>query len=104
MEATKRCARALVRVIYRQLSALIKEEDSPAVTPQQAQEKGQGDMASGSLRSDQSHTSDMSPSSLLTNKARATENVKTPTRAAAVATAATKPVRGTRRAIAKENS
>jgi transposase len=75
MEATKRCARALVRVIYRQLSALIKK-DSPVATQQEGREKGEGDMASGSLRSDQRHTSDMPPSSPLTSKARTTKNVK----------------------------
>jgi len=98
MEATKRCARALVRVIYRQLSAVIKEED-PA--PQQAQKKGEGDMASGSLRSDQSHTSDMSPSSPID---KVTENLKARTRPAAAATAARKAVRGSRRRIAKQKS
>jgi transposase len=75
MEATKRCARALVRVIYRQLTVLIKEE-SPGATPRQLGEKGEGDMASGSLRSDQSHTSNISPSSLPASKARANKNVK----------------------------
>jgi transposase len=75
MEATKRAARALVRVIYRQLSALIKK-DGPEVTPHQVEGKGKGDMASGSLRSDQSHTSNMPPSSPSIKKARTTKNVK----------------------------
>jgi len=96
MEATKRCARALVRVIYRQLSAVIKEED-PA--PQQAQKKGEGDMASGSLRSDQSHTSDMSPSSPIANNAKVTKPAEPRTRPATVAN---KNVRGSRRRIAKQ--
>ena len=75
LEATKRAARALVRVIYRQLSAVINK-DSPEATPQQAKEKGEGDMASGSLRSDQSHTSNMPPSSQPISKAKPTKNVK----------------------------
>jgi hypothetical protein len=95
MEATKRCARALVRVIYRQLSVLIKEED-PAP---QAQKKGEGDMASGSLRSDQSHTSDISPSSPID---KITENLKASTTPAAVATAARRAVRASRRKIVKQ--
>jgi len=100
MEATKRCARALVRVIYRQLSALI-EEESPEATLQEAGEKGEGDMASGSLRSDQSHTSDMSPSSPID---KVTTNVQASTGPAAVATATTKAVRASRRKIAKQRS
>jgi transposase len=101
MEATKRCARALVRVIYRQLTALSKDDSAEAAM---LQEKGEGDMASGLLRSDQSHTSDISPSSPLTSKARATENVKARTRAGAVATTARKTVRGTRRATSKKGA
>jgi hypothetical protein len=97
MEATKRCARALVRVIYRQLSALIKEVE-PA-TPQ-ADKKGEGDMANGSLRSDQSHTSDISPSSLIANNPKVTKPVEPRTRPATVAN---KNVRGSRSRIAKQN-
>ncbi len=58
-------------------SALIKEVE-PA-TPQ-ADKKGEGDMANGSLRSDQSHTSDMSPSSLIANNAKVTKPVEPRTR------------------------
>jgi hypothetical protein len=98
MEATKRCARALVRVIYRQLSALIKDEE-PA--PQKAEEKGEGDMASGSLRSDQGHTSNISPSSPAVINPKITNPVGARTRPAAVAS---KTVRGSRRKIAKQSS
>jgi transposase len=98
MEATKRCARALVRVIYRQLSALIKDEEH---VPQKAEEKGEGDMASGSLRSDQSHTSDISPSSPAVINPKITKPVGAGTRPAAVAG---KTVRNSRRRIAKQSS
>lgn len=98
MEATKRCARALVRVIYRQLSALIDEEEH---APQKAEEKGEGDMASGSLRSDQGHTSDISPSSPTVINPKITKPVGARTRPAA---AASKTVRGSRRRIAKQSS
>src|SRR4030042_6498112 len=91
MEATKRAARALVRVIYRKLLTLIKEENTEA-TAQDAAEKGEGDMASGSLRSDQSHTSDISPSPPLTSKAKATKNVKR--RTGTVAQASRNSLRG----------
>jgi transposase len=98
MEATKRCARALVRVIYRQLSALIKEEE-PSL--QQPEEKGEGDMASGSLRSDQGHTSDISPSSPAVINPKIAKPIGARTRPATVARTT---VRGSRRKIAKQSS
>ena len=68
VEATKRVARALVRVIFKILSSLVEkaEEKKPLEENLTA---GESDMASGSLRSDQSHTSDISLSSLGGSKA-----------------------------------
>lgn len=75
MEATKRVARALVRVIYRELSALVAQDtDRPVVAEQK--KKGEGEMASGLIRSDQSHTSNISPSSPRTSKDRGTKGIK----------------------------
>ena len=75
MEATKRVARALVRVIYRRLSALVEGEiDQPVVEVQKAGEDG---MANGLIRGDQSHTSDIPPSSLHVTTARTGQTVKT---------------------------
>jgi transposase len=74
MEATKRVARALVRVIYRKLSAL-NEKNADATEAEEPKE-GESDMASGATRSDQSHTSDISLSSPLTSRARRSKRVK----------------------------
>jgi len=74
MEATKRVARALVRVIYRTLSALVA--DNPATPAANQKKEGEGDMASGLTRGDQSHTSNISPSSLRNSKGRVTKSVK----------------------------
>jgi transposase len=65
LEATKRVARALVRVVYRTLSALVAE--NPVTPAADRNREGEDDMASGLTRSDQSHTSNISPSSLPTN-------------------------------------
>jgi hypothetical protein len=73
-EATKRVARALVRVIHRQLSALVAQHTDMSTATHK--EEGEGDMASGWIRSDRSHTSNMPPSSLTNTKDRATKNVK----------------------------
>jgi hypothetical protein len=85
LEATKRVARALVRVIYRKLSALqVTVETADAPTGDEP-EKGESGMASGSTRSGQSHTSDISLSSPCNNRARGVKRVKsvvTPTRRA----------------------
>jgi hypothetical protein len=68
VEATKRVARALVRVIFRILSSLVdKAEDKKPL--EENLTAGESDMASGSLRGDQSHTSDISLSSLGGSKA-----------------------------------
>ena len=73
-EATKRVARALVRVIHRQLSAVVAQDTGGPTATQK--EEGEGDMASGWIRSDQSHTSNISPSSLTNTKDRGTKKVK----------------------------
>jgi hypothetical protein len=77
LEATRRVARALVRVIYRELSAVVAAQDTH--TPVATKKKeGEGDMASGLTRSDQNHTSNISPSSLRTSKATESKRVKGP--------------------------
>ena len=62
MEATKRVARALVRVIFRELYAL-QQADADPVEAEEAK-VGESDVASGATRSERSHSSDASPSSL----------------------------------------
>jgi len=74
LEATRRVARALVRVIYRTLSAVVAQDTHTSASTQK--KEGEGDMASGLTRSDQSHTSNISPSSLRTSKTRGTKAVK----------------------------
>jgi len=64
LEAMKRVARALVRVIFRELSAL--NESKANDLEQQKLKEGEGDMASGVTRGDQSRKSNISPSSLST--------------------------------------
>jgi len=77
MEATKRVARALVRVIYRTLITLVAQQSD---TPEADRTKeGEGEMASGLSRSDQSHKSNISPSSPRTSKTPGTKGVKRPT-------------------------
>jgi hypothetical protein len=73
VESTKRVARALVRAIFRILSSLVKKAEEPLEENLTA---GESDMASGSLRGDQSHTSDISLSSLEGNKAGNAKKVK----------------------------
>src|SRR5208283_4348484 len=69
--ATKRVARALVRVIYRRLSALSAQStEAPTTGSEEHQEKGEGGMASGSTRSGQGHVSNILPSSPSNNRAR----------------------------------
>ena len=74
LEATRRVARALVRVIYRTLSAVVAQDTHTSASTQK--KEGEGDMASGLTRSDQSHTSNISPSSLRTSKTRGAKAVK----------------------------
>jgi len=75
MEATKRVARALVRVIFRMLSSLVEKADGEQLS-EQNRKAGESDMASGSLRSDRSHESNISLSSLRGSKAGKAKRVK----------------------------
>jgi len=75
MEATKRVARALVRVIFRMLSSLVEKADGEQPS-EQNHKAGESDMANGSLRSDQSHESNISLSSLRGSKAKKTKKDK----------------------------
>ena len=74
LAATRRVARAMVRVIYRKLSALTA--GTTDVPTGDKQEEGESDMASGSTRSGQSHTSDISLSSPRNHRARSVRKVK----------------------------
>jgi hypothetical protein len=76
LEATKRVARALVRVIYRKLSALPVIVETADVLAEDKKEEGESDMASGSTRSGQSHTSDMPLSSPRNDTAKKATTVK----------------------------
>jgi hypothetical protein len=75
VEANKRVARALVRVIFKKLSSLVQEAgvENPV---EEILKAGESDMASGSLRSDRSHKSNISLSSLKGRKARRVTSVK----------------------------
>jgi transposase len=75
LEANKRVARALVRVIFKKLSSLVEEAgvENPV---EEILKAGESDMASGSLRSDRSHKSNISLSSLKGRKARRVRSVK----------------------------
>jgi transposase len=74
LEATKRVARALVRVIFRELYTL----QGTGANPGEVHEvkEGESDVASGVTRSEQSHISNTSPSSLTLNKPPQTARVK----------------------------
>lgn len=74
LEATKRAARALVRVIFRELYAL-QRTDAVAKRLKGADE-GESDVASGVTRSEQSHPSNTSPSSPASTKAPRMGRVK----------------------------
>ena len=74
MEATKRVARALVRLIYRTLFTLTVQETVATETDWIKEEEGE--MASGFIRSDQSHKSNKSPSPSLPSKISGRKNVK----------------------------
>jgi len=74
LEATKRVARALVRVIFRELSAL--NESKAKDEAQEGSKEGEGDMASGVTRGDQGRQSNMSPSSRRVSKPKSTRKVK----------------------------
>jgi len=74
LEATKRVARALVRVIFRELLALNKSKANDL--EQEKQKEGEGDMASGVTRGDQSRKSNISPSSQRVDKSKSIKKVK----------------------------
>ncbi len=74
MEATKRVARALVRVVYRELYALQGTQPEPLATEEQ--KEGESGVASGVTRSEQSHPSDTPPSSLGSKRALQPGKVK----------------------------
>ncbi len=77
LEARKRVARALVRVIYRRLSALTAQtSEAQMEKSEEHQERGESGMASGLTRSGQSHLSDMQLSSPPNNTVRAASRVK----------------------------
>jgi hypothetical protein len=76
LEAMKRVARALVRVIYRKLSALLVTVGTTDAQTVDEQQGGESDMASGTTRSGQSHTSDISLSSPRNNRAKGMRRVK----------------------------
>lgn len=74
LEATKRVARALVRVIFRELSALVV----PKATDQDRlkNKEGESGMASGTTRGEQAHQSNIPPSSLTSTETMRVEKVK----------------------------
>ena len=74
LEATKRVARALVRVIFRELSAL--NESKTNDLEQEKRKEGEGDMASGFTRGDQGRKSNISPSSQRVDKSKSIKKVK----------------------------
>lgn len=77
LEATKRVARALVRVIYRRLSVLVGQtSEAPAPKNEEHQEEGESGMASGLTRSGRSHKSNIPLSSLVNNTVMAANRVK----------------------------
>jgi transposase len=73
-EATKRVARALVRVIYRELMALV-EANADGQTPE-TEKKGQSGVASGRGRGDKQRQSNTPPSSPKDNEAAARRRLK----------------------------
>jgi hypothetical protein len=74
LAATKRVARALVRVVYRKLSTLAVE--TTTTSTEDAKKEGESGMASGSTRGGQSHTSDISLSSQGNHSATDAKRVK----------------------------
>jgi hypothetical protein len=76
LEATKRVARALVRVIYRKLTSLPEANKGGLADNKENLQEGESDMASGFTRSGQSHTSNMPLSSPQNIGARGTAKIK----------------------------
>jgi hypothetical protein len=100
LAATKRVARALVRVIYRGLSASIAQStEAPTTESEEHQEKGESGMARGSTRSGQGHVSNIPPSCPGNNRARDSGRVKS----VVSATRNTKEL-GRRRTISKKST
>jgi len=75
-EATKRVARALVRMVYRKLAFLAKADNERLAGNGEERKEGESDMASGSTRSGQSHTSNTPLSSPQETQACRTARVK----------------------------
>lgn len=73
LEATKRVARALVRVLFRELSAFVQTK--PSDQELEAKE-GESGMASGTTRGEQGHQSNIPPSSLISTETMTVEKVK----------------------------
>ncbi len=96
LEANKRVARALVRVIFRELYALQGTEANP-LEVREAKE-GESDVASGVTRSEQSHSSNTSPSSLRSNKAPRASKVKVRN------TRRSRPTRRRKKAVSKKTA
>jgi len=76
LEAMRRVARALVRVIHHKLSALLLTAGTIDTQSADEQGRGEGGMASGITRGGQSHTSDISPSSPYNDGAKGIKRVK----------------------------
>jgi transposase len=74
-EANKRVARALVRVIHRELRAVVQEQQQPTAS-QQASQEGQSGVASDQGRGDNKHLSNTPPRSPKLSRARRRERVK----------------------------
>ena len=74
LEATKRVARALVRVIYRELTTLAKATTDEVRT--EGEGKGQSGVASGRGRGDKQRQSNTPPTSLKHNRVRGSSRVK----------------------------
>ena len=75
VQAMKRVARALVRGLYRKLSALPVAAETEAQTEDE-KERGEGAMASGAARSGQGHVSDIALPSPPKYKAKTIRRVK----------------------------
>lgn len=74
MEATKRVARALVRMIFKLLASLL--DSATDVSSRKQETAGESDMASGVTRGDRSRISDMSLSSLHESVTRKPKRIK----------------------------
>ena len=75
LEAIKRVARALVRVVFRMLCSLVGNAEVEDAAKEELK-AGESDMASGSLRSDRGHESNIPLSSLGRSKSEETKTVK----------------------------